>query len=126
MTQQQNPFADPSTLTIHFAHVAYQLKQRFTARETPYGFFQTGDPDETRDRISDADVFVVSGLWDNSLLEVAGKLKYIQSIGAGYDQFPLDELVAAGVDMRSPTPVAQAIAHFGRLVDALQETYRAL
>ena len=51
---------------------------------------------------------------------------YLRFLTLGGSQFPLDELLAAGVDMRSPAPVAQAIAHFGRLVDELQKTYRAL
>jgi oligoendopeptidase F len=51
---------------------------------------------------------------------------YLRFLTLGGSQFPLDELLAAGVDMRSPAPVAQAITHFGRLVDELQKTYRAL
>jgi len=51
---------------------------------------------------------------------------YLQFLTLGGSQFPLDELAAAGVDMGSPAPVAQAIAHFSKLVDALQEAYRAL
>jgi oligoendopeptidase F len=35
-------------------------------------------------------------------------------------------LLEAGVDMRSPQPVKQAIAHFSALVDRLIEEYRTL
>jgi phosphoglycerate dehydrogenase-like enzyme len=59
------------------------------------------------DRISEADVFVVSGFWDNALLERASKLKYIQSIGAGYDQFPLDELRDRGIRLANASGVNQ-------------------
>ena len=51
---------------------------------------------------------------------------YLQFLTLGGSRFPLDELLAAGVDMRSPAPVAQAIAYFGRLVASLQSAYREL
>jgi len=51
---------------------------------------------------------------------------YLRFLTLGGSQFPLDELLAAGVDMRSPAPVAQAIAHFGRLVDELKAVFSTL
>jgi oligoendopeptidase F len=51
---------------------------------------------------------------------------YLRFLTLGGSQFPLDELLAAGVDMRSPTPVAQAIAHFKGLVDELKAVYSTL
>jgi len=51
---------------------------------------------------------------------------YLRFLTLGGSRFPLDELVEAGVDMRAPGPVGEAIAHFGRLVDELKATYRAL
>lgn len=101
MTPESNPFAQPENLNVHFAHVAYQMEPRFKERDSGIGYFQTRDADETAKRIPEADVFVVSGLWDNSLLDVANNLKYIQSIGAGYDQFPLDELRKRGIRLAS-------------------------
>lgn len=101
MTPADNPFADLSTLKVHFAHVAYQMEPRFKERNSGIGYFQTWDTGETVRRIPEADVFVVSGLWDNSLLDVATNLKYIQSIGAGFDQFPLDELRSRGIRLAS-------------------------
>ncbi len=44
---------------------------------------------------------------------------YLRFLTLGGSRFPLDELLAAGVDMRSPAPVAQAIAYFGKLVASL-------
>jgi D-2-hydroxyacid dehydrogenase (NADP+) len=46
-------------------------------------------------------VLVVSGFWRNSLLDNAPNLRFIQSIGAGYDQFPLEELRARGIRLAS-------------------------
>jgi phosphoglycerate dehydrogenase-like enzyme len=94
-------FPDKSHLNIQFAHVAYQMEARFKARKTGIKHFQTWSVDETAQRIPEADVLVVSGFWRNTLLERAGKLKFIQSIGAGYDQFPLDELRKRGIRLAS-------------------------
>jgi oligoendopeptidase F len=43
----------------------------------------------------------------------------------GGSQFPLDELLAAGVDMGSPEPVKRAINQFSGLVDELVQIYTA-
>jgi oligoendopeptidase F len=40
---------------------------------------------------------------------------------AGSAKYPLDLLRDAGVDMERPEPVETALAHFGRLVDELDE-----
>jgi oligoendopeptidase F len=42
---------------------------------------------------------------------------YLNFLKLGGSKFPLDELLVAGVDMRSPEPIEQAIAHFEKLVD---------
>ena len=44
---------------------------------------------------------------------------YLNFLKLGGSQFPLDELMAAGVDMRSPEPVKQAVYHFDGLVGRL-------
>ena len=93
--------------TVHFGHIAYRMEERYALRGPRVNFYQTWSPEETMDRIGEADVFVVSGFWDNALLERAGKLKYIQSIGAGYDQFPLDELRSRDIRLASASGVNQ-------------------
>ena len=100
-------FPSPGDTTVHFAHIAYRMKERYALRDPRVNYFQTWSPEETVDRIGDADVFVVSGFWDNALLERASKLKYIQSIGAGYDQFPLDELRSLGIRLANASGVNQ-------------------
>ena len=84
-------------ITIHFAHSAYRMAERFDARETGIRHFQTWTVDDTLARLGEADVLVISGFWRNEILERAGRLVYVQSIGAGYDQFPLDELRSRGI-----------------------------
>lgn len=88
-------------LTICFAHVAYRLEERFRARGAGVASFEVRDAMNLAARVGDADVLVVSGLWQNGLLELAGRLRYIQSIGAGTDQFPRDALVRRGIRLAS-------------------------
>src|SRR5437660_10204890 len=73
-------------LTICFAHVAYQLRQRFALRKLPIRSFGVTSHDELDAGIGEADVLVISGLWRNELAARAPKLRFIQSIGAGTDQ----------------------------------------
>lgn len=88
-------------LMICFAHVAYQLQARFTERRTGIKSFEVRTRDELDRGLKEADVLVISGLWHNSLLERAPKLRFIQSIGAGVDQFSRDALVARNVRLAS-------------------------
>jgi len=46
---------------------------------------------------------------------------YLSFLKGGCSKFPLDLLRDAGVDMEKPEPVDTALAHFGRLVDELDE-----
>ena len=74
-------------LTICFAHAAYQMQARFDARKSGIKFFQVWSYDEFLKRIPEADVVSVSGMWKNDLLPHAKKLKYIQSISSGMNQY---------------------------------------
>ena len=51
---------------------------------------------------------------------------YIDFLKLGGSKFPLDELLAAGVDMRSPEPVERAMAYIGTLADRLIRAYQEL
>ena len=51
---------------------------------------------------------------------------YLDFLKLGGSKFPLDELLDAGVDMRSAEPVEQAIKHFSYLVDQLMEVFQQL
>jgi oligoendopeptidase F len=44
---------------------------------------------------------------------------YLDFLGKGGSQYPLEQLAEAGVDMASPEPIRAAIGHFAELVDAL-------
>jgi phosphoglycerate dehydrogenase-like enzyme len=88
-------------LTICFAHAAYWLDERFRARDSGIASFEVRDPATLAARIGEADVLVISGLWQNSLLERASRLSFIQSVGAGTDQFPRDDLAKRGIRLAS-------------------------
>ena len=51
---------------------------------------------------------------------------YLNFLKLGGSKYPLDELLDAGVDMRSAEPIERAIEHFNTLVDKLIEAYGAL
>jgi len=108
-------------LAICFAHVAYQLHERFAALDTGIHSFAVHDPDTLANRIGEADVLVVSGLWQNGLLDRAPRLRFIQAIGAGTDQFPRDELARRDIRLASARGVnARAVAeHAMALILAL-------
>jgi D-2-hydroxyacid dehydrogenase (NADP+) len=95
------PFPDRSSLTICFAHVSYQLGERLGVRETGLRAIEVRNLDDFSARIPEADVVVVSGLWRNDLIPRATKLRFIQSIGAGVDQFDRDALRARGIRLAS-------------------------
>ena len=98
-------------IAICFAHVAYRLHERFSALDTGIGSFAVRDPETLEQRVGEADVLVISGLWKNSLLDRTRKLRFIQSIGAGTDQFPRDELTKRGIRLASARGVnARAVA----------------
>jgi phosphoglycerate dehydrogenase-like enzyme len=108
-------------LAICFAHVAYQLHERFSGRQTGIGSFAVSDGESLMARIGEADVLVISGLWRNDLLDRAPRLRLIQSIGAGTDQFPTAALAERGIRLASARGVnARAVAeHAMALILAL-------
>jgi oligoendopeptidase F len=48
---------------------------------------------------------------------------YLDFLKLGGSRFPMDELLAAGVDMRTPQPIQRTIDHFAGLVDQLIEVH---
>jgi len=106
---------------ICFAHVAYQMLEQFALRKTGIEAFQVRDRAALDAQIGGADVLVVSGLWRNDLLSIAPRLKFIQSIGAGTDQFDRAALGAKGIRLASASGVnARAVSeHAMSLILAL-------
>jgi len=104
-------FPQKTQLEILFAHVAYEFSELFTARGTGMKFQVARSPAEIAGKIPNADVVVVSGLWKNDLASQAPKLKFIQSISAGTDQYARDILKSKGIRLASGHGVnANAVA----------------
>ncbi len=91
-------------LVVCFAHVAYRLQERFALRESGIASFEVRDAEALAARLPQADVLVVSGLWRNTLLDQAPRLRLIQSISAGTDQYSRAALAAHGVRLASARP----------------------
>jgi phosphoglycerate dehydrogenase-like enzyme len=108
-------------ITICFAHVAYQLQQRFLALDSGMNSFEVRDRETLEQQLEEADVLVISGLWRDALLERTRRLRFIQSIGAGTDQFSQAELAGRGIRLASARGVnARAVAeHAMALILAL-------
>lgn len=88
-------------LTVLFAHPAYRMKERFDAVLPGPRSIQVGTREALRERAAEADVVVVSALWDNALLAHAPKLAYVQSISAGLNQYDQAAFARAGVRLAS-------------------------
>ena len=104
-------FPSKENLTICFAHAAYQMQARFELRKTGVKCFQVRSYDDLLKRIPEADIVSASGMWKNDLLPHAKKLKYIQSISSGMNQYDDKAIAAAGVRLCSGAGVnAVAVA----------------
>ncbi len=98
-------------IVICFAHAAYQMKACFDALNTGIANFELREPDALEERAHEADVIVASGMWHNGLIPLATRLRFIQSIGSGTDQFDKAALAARGVRLASAAGVnARAVS----------------
>ena len=104
-------FPSNDQLTVCFAHIAYRFADRYGLRNTGIKHFQAWSKDEVDARIGEADVLVVSGLWRNDLIQLSQRLKFVQSISAGVDQYDKDKFAARQVRLASAAGVnARAVA----------------
>lgn len=108
-------------LTIGICHPAYQIAPVLRQRLPEARVFQEVSAHALGARVADVDVLVISGAWRDSLLAPARRLRWIQSIGVGYDQFPLEELKRRGIRLANAAGVnAQAVSeHAMALILAL-------
>ena len=98
-------------LNVLFAHVAYEFAEPFRARKTGMKFDVARSYDELAAKLPAADVLSVSMMWKNDLAPSAKRLKLIQSISAGTDQYDRAVLKAHGIRLASGQGVnANAVA----------------
>lgn len=88
-------------LTIGFAHVAYRFGERYQARGGKLRFIEMRSREELEARIGEVDVLLVSGFWNNELPQRTKRLKFVQSISAGVDQYDKNAFKAAGIRLAS-------------------------
>ena len=89
-------------LKICFAHGAYRMSERFVLRGTGIAHVEVRTPEDLARALPDADVLVVSGLWRNELTGIAGRLRLIQSISAGTDQYDKQLHASAACAWQAP------------------------
>jgi phosphoglycerate dehydrogenase-like enzyme len=98
-------------LKICFAHAAYQMSERFALRNSGIAHVQVRSFDDLARTLPECDVLSVSMMWRNELAPAAGKLKLIQSISAGTDQYDKAVLKQHGIRLASAAGVnAEAVA----------------
>src|SRR5271167_3515460 len=90
-------FPSRDALMVAFAHVAYRAAEEFAARRTGVAHFEVWTLEELARRAPEADVMVVSGLWRNTLVASAPRLRFVQSFSAGTDQYDKALFAKAGV-----------------------------
>jgi D-2-hydroxyacid dehydrogenase (NADP+) len=104
-------FPKREDLTICFAHAAYQMKAAFDQLNTGIQNFEVRDRADLDRRIGEADVVLASGMWHNGLIPNASRLRFIQSISSGTDQYDKPALAARGIRLASAAGVnARAVA----------------
>ena len=85
---------------ICFAHAAYQLAEAYPAAPGER-VIVARNAEELRAVLPQIEVLVVSGLWRNEYAEAAPRLRFIQSVSAGTDQFSRDVLKGRGIRLAS-------------------------
>jgi phosphoglycerate dehydrogenase-like enzyme len=92
-------------LNILFAHSAYRMADRFAARGTGIAHRQVSDAAAYAAAVPSADVIVVSMMWKNDLVPQAKRLKFVQSISAGIDQYDQSLFRAQGIRLANAAGV---------------------
>jgi D-2-hydroxyacid dehydrogenase (NADP+) len=108
-------------LQICFAHGAYRMAERFQLRNSGIAHVEVRTAEDLARHLPEADVLVVSMMWRNEHVGIAKRLKFIQSISAGTDQYDKQLLRERGVRVASAAGAnARAVAeHAMALILAL-------
>lgn len=94
-------FPSRDEIGICFAHSAYHVRDAFLLVGGDTRSWEVRDSRALETAVFDANVLVISGLWSDSLVEKAPKLRYVQSISAGVDQYSRDLLRERGIRLAS-------------------------
>jgi phosphoglycerate dehydrogenase-like enzyme len=88
------------TKVICIAHPAYRLAEAFTPL-AGQRVIVARNAEELKAALPEADVLLASFLWRNEYADVAPRLRFIQSISAGTDQFSREILKSRGIRLAS-------------------------
>ncbi|RWR08547.1 D-2-hydroxyacid dehydrogenase [Paenirhodobacter populi] len=88
-------------LRLCFAHAAFDMKPIFDGFGRGIATVQVFNRDDLLACLPEVDVLVISALWKNDLLPVAGRLKYLQSISSGMNQYDLAAFRDRGIYVSS-------------------------
>lgn len=99
MTRLNSP--QNAELRILFSRSRYDLKNRFDALETGIATQQADDVDALMGALPHADVLLVGGNWKNDWLTQAPRLKYLQSISSGSNQYDTSLFAERGIVVAS-------------------------
>lgn len=115
------PFPSRRELTILCAHPAYRVANALSRRAPDLRVLAAESRQAAETLLPQANVLCVSGLWRDEWLARAPKLRFVQSISAGVDQYGKDAFSAARVRLASAQGVnASAVAqHAMSLILAL-------
>jgi phosphoglycerate dehydrogenase-like enzyme len=87
------------------------MKATFDSLNTGIRNFEVRDRADLDRRVGEADVVLASGMWHNGLIANAQRLRFIQSISSGTDQYDKPALTARGIRLASAAGVnARAVA----------------
>jgi phosphoglycerate dehydrogenase-like enzyme len=87
------------------------MAERFVLRDTGIAHVQVRSAEELARELPQADVLVISMLWNNEFARTPGRLRLIQSISSGTDWYDKDVLRQHGIRLASAAGVnAEAVA----------------
>jgi Phosphoglycerate dehydrogenase and related dehydrogenases len=101
----------PAKPLVGIAHVTYRLADVFAERSVNFRYFEVRTQADLHGRLGEIDMLLVSGLWDNNMLAAAPRLRFIQAISSGVENFDLGALAQRGVALANGRGVnARAVA----------------
>ncbi|MBX9618092.1 MAG: D-2-hydroxyacid dehydrogenase [Hyphomicrobiales bacterium] len=83
------------------AHPAYRLGDALDAARPGFSWQMARDVETMLAMAGEADAMIVSGLWRDELLTSAPHLRFVQSISAGVNHFPVEAMRARGMRLAS-------------------------
>jgi len=94
-------------LRICFGHHYYDFKAQFDARGTGIEAVQAYSQTAFEQEFAKADIVVTSKFWRNDYLAQSGRLKFLQSLSSGMNQYDTEGFATAGIRLTSATGVSR-------------------